>query len=132
MELSQTVLGLILLHDAGLSATDKKLVMSEIDFKKPDDIYKKAKSGLAKYLTDSIGLSEAVEGIEIESGFLTAEMEEALVTKGWTRPPQKSGGKQSQSAGGKQNSGKKERPMNPLNEKNSHYFVFHVEVTDTC
>ena len=95
MELSQTVLGLKLLHDAGLSATDKKLVMSKIDFKKPADVYKKAKSGLAKYLIDSIGLSGAVRGIKIESGFLTAEMEEALVTKGWTRPPQKSGGKQS-------------------------------------
>ena len=34
MELSQTVLGLKLLHDAGLSATDKKLVISEINFKK--------------------------------------------------------------------------------------------------
>ena len=33
MELSQTVLGLKLLHDAGLSATDKTLVMSEINFK---------------------------------------------------------------------------------------------------
>ena len=45
-------------------------------------MYKKAKSGLAKYLTDLIGLSEAVGGIKIESGFLTAEMEEGLITKG--------------------------------------------------
>ena len=82
MELSQTLLGLKLLHDAGLSATDKKLVMIEINFKKPADVYKKEKSGLAKYLTDSIGLSHAVRGIKIESGFLTAEMEEVLVTKG--------------------------------------------------
>ena len=80
-------------------------------------MYKKAKSGLAKYLTDSIGLSEAVRGIKIESGLITAEMEEALVTKGWTRPPQKSGGKQSQSVGGRQSSGKKEKTTNPLNEK---------------
>ena len=87
MELSQTVLGLKLLHDAGLSSTDKKLVMSENNFKKKDDVYKKAKSRLAKYLTDSIGLSEATGGIKIESGLITAEMEEALVTKGWTRPP---------------------------------------------
>ena len=81
MELSQTVLGLKLLHDAGLSSTDKKLVMSEIDFKKKDDVYKKAKSRLAKYLTDLIGLSEATRGMKIKSGLITAEMEEVLVTK---------------------------------------------------
>ena len=58
-------------------------------------MYKKAKSGLAKYLNDSIGLSEAVGRIKIESGFLTAEIEEALVTKGWTIPLQKPEGRQS-------------------------------------
>ena len=80
-------------------------------------MYKKPKSGLAKYLTDLIGLSEAVGGIKIKSGFLTAEMEEVLVTKGWTRPPKKLGGKQSRSVRGRQSSGKKEKPMNPLYEK---------------
>ena len=70
MELSQTVLGLKLLHNAGLSSTDKKLVMSEINFKKPDDVYKKAKSGLEKYFTDLIGLWEAVGGMKIKSGLM--------------------------------------------------------------
>ena len=45
MELSQTVLGLKLLHDAGLSATDKKVVMSKIYLKKTADVYKKARAG---------------------------------------------------------------------------------------
>ena len=48
MELSQTVLGLKLLRNAGLSSTDKKLVMSEINFKKPDDVYKKSKERVSK------------------------------------------------------------------------------------
>ena len=91
--------------------------MSEINFKKKDDVYKKAKSRLAKYLTDLIGLSEATGGIKIKSGLITAEMEEVLVTKGWTRPPQKSGGRQNRSIRRRQSQGKKEKPMNPLNEK---------------
>ena len=45
--------------------------MSKIDFKKPADIYKKAKNGLAKYLTDLIGFSEAVGGIKTESDLST-------------------------------------------------------------
>ena len=36
MELPATVLGLKLLHDAGLSTTNKKLVMSEVDFKETE------------------------------------------------------------------------------------------------
>ena len=55
--------------------------------------------------------------MKIESGLLTAEMEEVLVTKGWTRPPQKLTGRQSQRFGGRQSPGKKEKPINPLDEK---------------
>jgi hypothetical protein len=87
MELPTTVLGLKLLHDAGLTINDKKLVMSEIDFKKKETIYKNAKAGLAKYLTDGTGLTEAtsgVRGIKLENA-LTAEDELVLEARGWVR-----------------------------------------------
>jgi len=67
MSLSETVLGLKLLHDAGLSPTDKKLVMSEVNFQKPEGVYKEAKLGLAKYLTDSSGLADRVAKSDLNS-----------------------------------------------------------------
>ena len=82
MELSNTVLGLKLLHDAGLTPMDKKLVMSEINFKEKETVYKEAKSGLSKYLTDSTGLAEPTGGLKLESACV-AKIEEALVAKGW-------------------------------------------------
>ena len=45
MKLSQTVLGLKLLHDTGLSSTDKKLVMSKIDFKNRLTCIRKQRAG---------------------------------------------------------------------------------------
>ena len=86
MSLSPTVLGLKLLHDAGLSPTDKKLVMSEVNFQRPEGVYKEAKLGLAKYLTDSTGLAEATGGIKLEQGLVSKEVEEALVSRGWVKP----------------------------------------------
>ena len=56
--LSSTVLGLKLLHDVGLSNNEKKLVMSEIDFKRLDHVYKEVKTELAKYLLDTTSLAE--------------------------------------------------------------------------
>ena len=67
MALSETVLGLKLLHDVGLSPTDKKLVMSEVNFQKPEGVYKEAKLGLAKYLTDSSGLADRVAKGDLNS-----------------------------------------------------------------
>ena len=50
MEMSQTILGLTLIHDAGLNESQKNLVLVEIDFEKKEDVYEKAKLGLDKYL----------------------------------------------------------------------------------
>ena len=50
MEMSQTILGLTLIHDAGLNESQKNLVLVEIDFEKKEDVYEKAKLGLNKYL----------------------------------------------------------------------------------
>ena len=122
MSLSSTVLGLKLLHDAGLSPTDKKLVMSEVNFQKPDGVYKDAKLGLAKYLTDSTGLAEATGGIRLEQGLVSKEVEEALVSKGWVRPSGRGGrgggGNSGKRGGGKARGGKSqvEKPINPTGD----------------
>ena len=42
MEITPTVLRLKLLHDFGISATDRKLVLTEVNFDKPEEVYKKA------------------------------------------------------------------------------------------
>ena len=55
MELPPTVLGLKIIHDSGISYTDRKLVLIEIDFETLADVYKKVKVGLNKYL-DNAGL----------------------------------------------------------------------------
>ena len=43
MEIPPTVLGLKLLNDSGISATYRKLVLTEVDFDKLEEVYKKAK-----------------------------------------------------------------------------------------
>ena len=121
MSLSETVLGLKLLHDAGLSPTDKKLVMSEVNFQRPEGVYKDAKLGLAKYLTDSTGLAEATGGIKLEQGLVSREVEEALVSRGWVKPAGKGGrggGNNGKRGGGKARGGKSqvEKPINPTGE----------------
>ena len=50
MEMSQTILGLKLIHNAGLNESQNNLVLVEIDYEKKGDVYKKAKLGLNKYL----------------------------------------------------------------------------------
>ena len=93
MELPGKVKAMKLLHNSGLTANDKKLVLSGMDFSKKDEVYKQAKIGLVKYdvKSENIGLakynvkSEDNAGIKLDSG-LTNEEEEALVTKGWRRP----------------------------------------------
>ena len=121
MSLSETVLGLKLLHDAGLSPTDKKLVTSEVNFQKPEGVYKDAKLGLAKYLTDSTGLAEVTGGIKLEQGLVSREVEEALVSRGWVKPAGRGGrggDNNGKRGGGKARGGKSqvEKPINPTGE----------------
>ena len=87
MELPGKVKAMKLLHNSGLTANDKKLVLSGMDFSKKDEVYKQAKTGLAKYNVKS----EDNPGIKLESG-LTNQEEEALVAKGWSRPGRGRGG----------------------------------------
>ena len=43
-------MGLKLLHNAGLSDQDMKLVLTGVNFEEETEVYKKAKKGLAKYM----------------------------------------------------------------------------------
>ena len=52
MDLPTKVKGLKLLHDAGLTEQDMKLVLTEVDFNEAEEVYKQAKVGLSKYLRD--------------------------------------------------------------------------------
>ena len=90
MDLPTKVKGLKLLHDAGLTEQDMKLVLTEIDFEKEEEVYKDAKMGLAKYMRD--GNSHTVVSPAIKLEALTAEDEEVLVAKGWSRPGARGGG----------------------------------------
>lgn len=83
MDLPPKVKGLKLLDDAGLSEQDTKLVLTEIDFNEKEEVYKKAKKGLAKYMKEGSGQSQSAP-IKLE--VLTAADEEALVAKGWVKP----------------------------------------------
>ena len=48
-------------------------------------VYKQAKAGLAKYLSDSKRQSSDTAGIKLETVLSSAD-EEALVARGWSRP----------------------------------------------
>merc|ERR1719397_425483 len=74
MDLPPKVKGLKLLDDAGLSEQDTKLVLTEIDFNEKEEVYKKAKKGLAKYMKEGSGQSQSAP-IKLE--VLTAADEEA-------------------------------------------------------
>ena len=50
MDLPPKVKGLKLLHDAGLSNQDLKLMLTRINFEKKDKVYKQARKGLSKCL----------------------------------------------------------------------------------
>ena len=69
MELPSMAQGLKLLDDAGLPDSQKMLVMSEIDFTKKDTVYKVAKAGLAKYMTEFPNLVKDTAGIQLETIF---------------------------------------------------------------
>ena len=103
--LSNSVLGLKIIHDSSISDTDKKLVMTEINFNKPDEIYTNAKGGLNKYLTtvrtkDATGQSP---GIKLESN-----EEEILAAYLWNNKKNK-GFLQKKTDSGQE----KKRPLNP-------------------
>ena len=99
MDLPPKVKGLKLLDDAGLSEQDTKLVLTEIDFNQKEEVYKKAKQGLVKYMKEGPGQSQSAP-IKLE--VLTAADEEALVAKGWVKP----GGGGRGGGGGRQRGGK--------------------------
>ena len=52
MDLPTKVKGLKLLHDTGLTEQDMKLVLTEVDFNKEEQVDKQVKVGLAKYLPE--------------------------------------------------------------------------------
>jgi len=84
MELPSTVLGLKLLADAGLSDSDRKLVLSEIDFSKANEVYRKAKTGLAKYSAQTKHSQSNMDAIKRDTAF-TAQDEEVLIAKGYVK-----------------------------------------------
>ena len=61
------------------------LVMSEINFKTKEIVYKEAKAGLAKYSTEMSNIEKETAGIKLEAA-LSVEEEEVLVARGWSKP----------------------------------------------
>ena len=84
MDLPSKVKGLKLLDEVGLTDQDVKLVLTEIGFSQKDEVYKQAKKGLAKYMREGGDQAKADDPIKLE--VLTAQDEEALVARGWSRP----------------------------------------------
>ena len=80
MVMSATVKAFKILDDAGLSETDRKLVMSDMDFAKADTLYDDAKTGLLKYLADKPGNTSSTSGIKMEPS------DEVYLAKGWQPP----------------------------------------------
>ena len=103
MEMSQTILGLKLIHDAGLTDSQRNLVLVEIDFDKKEDVYVKAKLGLNKYLAgmdgkDSSGREE--KGIKLEAEFFSEEEVALLAGRGFYRSAGHGGGRGGGYSGG--------------------------------
>ena len=73
MDLPLKVKGLKLLHNAGLSDQDMKLVLTEINFEEEAEVYKQAKKGLAKYMA---GHGQNTDGpaIKVEGVFTTEQV----------------------------------------------------------
>ena len=102
MEMSQTILGLKLIHDAGLTDSQRNLVLVEIDFDKKDDVYEKAKLGLNKYLAGMDGKEVVGEekAIKLEAEYYTEEEEALLAARGYYRGPPGRGASARASVGG--------------------------------
>ena len=79
--------------------------MREIDFTKKDTVYKEAKAGLAKYMTEFPNLVKDTAGIQLET-ILTAEDEEVLFARGWTKPGRGRGSGGKRGGGGGKTGGK--------------------------
>ena len=75
------------------------LVMSEIDFKMKKNVYKEAKTGLAKYSTEITSIVKDSAGIKLEST-LSVSDEEVLLVRGWTKPGRGHGGNNWKQGGG--------------------------------
>ena len=107
MDLPPLAKGLKLLDDAGLPESQKMLVMSEIDFKTKENVYKQAKAGLAKYSTEMTSLVKDTAGIKLEAA-LSVEEEEVLLARGWSKPGRGRGGNNKRrNSGGSKTSGAK-------------------------
>ena len=87
MDMSQTALRLKLIHDATLSDSQRHLVLVEINLKKKQEVYEKAKLGLNKYLAGMDGKdgSGDEKGIKLENEFYTEEEEAMLTARGFYR-----------------------------------------------
>ena len=121
LTMSEAMMGLKLIHDAGILETDRKLVLTEIDFSQLDTVYEKAKAGLNKYLSsdksekkDDSGLEGATSAIKLEAAFTAAE-EEALAARGYYKQPRGRGNftGSHRGAGVLGNKETTKRPLNP-------------------
>ena len=83
MELTTKVKRLKLLNNAGITYQDMKLVLTEVDFNKEEEVYGAAKMGLAKYINSKETANTSA--IKVEP-VLTVLMEESLVASGWAKP----------------------------------------------
>ena len=89
------VLALKLLDNCSLTEVDRKLVLSEMDFSKEDEVYDTTKNALIKYKSNNVcskPVSEVKSEIKTEEVMITrqplvsAGLEQALVAAGWQRP----------------------------------------------
>ena len=87
MDQPSKVKGLKLLHDAGLSDQDMKLMLTGINFEQETEVCKQAKKGLSKYMARR---EQSTDGpaIKLEGAFTTEKMdslEESFLSRGWSK-----------------------------------------------
>ena len=92
------VLAFKLLDNCLLTEVDRKLVLSEMDFTKEDEVYERTKKALLKYKSNNVcsKTTEVKPESEIKTeevmitrqpfGIVGLELEQALVAAGWQRP----------------------------------------------
>ena len=89
---SDSILGLKLLEDAQLSDMDTKLVLTGVNFadaKDKKDLQKQITNSLKKFTGRSvISSNNLAVTVKAEPTYLTSQMEEVLLAKGW-KPPSK-------------------------------------------
>ena len=83
MELPTKFKGLKLLNDAGLSDQDIKLVLTEANFNKEEEVYSAAKIGPAKYINSEGTATNPAIKVDPK---LTAHLDETLVASGCNKP----------------------------------------------